>query len=67
MAPVHWMEGTVYPLTILGLLVLSSIWFQMISHGVVKQQEAYRHARAKLKDDDNNDNISSSNGKDKTL
>lgn len=45
LVPVHYMEGTVYPLTIVGLLALSTIWFQMIGNGIAKQQEAYNQAR----------------------
>ena len=41
----HWMEGTMYPLTILGLLLLSTIWFQTISRGLKKQTFIYIEAQ----------------------
>ena len=45
MMNIHWMEGVVYPVTILGLLVLSTMWFLMIDKGVRKQQAAYYAAQ----------------------
>lgn len=45
LGPIHWMEGVIYPLTVLGLFALSSIWFAMIASGTKKQQDAYREAR----------------------
>jgi len=47
--PIHWIEGTVYPLTIFCLLVLSTIWFQMIDRGLKKQKIAYLEARDEKK------------------
>jgi len=33
---IHWLEGMVYPGTVLGLIVLSLIWFKQIVQGVRK-------------------------------
>ena len=43
---IHWMEGIVYPVTILGLLILSCIWFAQIDRGLKKQVTVYLDATA---------------------
>lgn len=40
----HWVEGIFYPLTILGLFVLSTIWFLAINRGVKKTSKIYYDA-----------------------
>jgi len=42
---IHWMEGVVYPVTILGLFILSSIWFVQIDRGLKKQMVVYLDAK----------------------
>lgn len=46
---IHWMEGTVYPVTILGLLMLSIIWFIQIDRGLKKQLVVYTEAQKNKK------------------
>jgi hypothetical protein len=41
---IHLWEGILYPSTIVGLLMLSIIWFTMISHILRKQTMAYKQA-----------------------
>lgn len=42
---IHWMEGILYPLTILGLFILSIVWFLQISKGLGKQKATYLKAQ----------------------
>ena len=42
---IHWVEGTVYPLTILGLFLLSILWFLQIDRGLRKQTAIYLEAQ----------------------
>jgi hypothetical protein len=42
---IHWVEGVIYPVTILGLNILSIIWFLTIRRGLQKQTVAYMEAQ----------------------
>lgn len=44
---IHWMEGVIYPVTILGLFILSCIWFMQIDRGLKKQLVVYMEAKNK--------------------
>ena len=43
--PLHWFEFLVYPITVFGLLVLSTIWFFQIDRGLKKQRIIYYEAQ----------------------
>jgi len=42
---IHWIEGVIYPTTILGLLILSIAWFKIIDRGLKKQFNTYLEAK----------------------
>ena len=46
---IHWIEGVLYPTTIVGLLVLFSIWFLTIDRGLRKQKKVWLQAREAAK------------------
>ncbi|CAB9519900.1 expressed unknown protein [Seminavis robusta] len=43
--PIHWVEGTFYPVTILGLFLLSIMWLVQIHRGLEKQTRIYLQAQ----------------------
>lgn len=43
--PIHWVEGTIYPITILGLFLLSVVWLLQIDRGLKKQTRIYMEAQ----------------------
>jgi len=46
---IHWIEGSIYPLTILGLFLLSIVWLIQIDRGLKKQQKIYNEAQQEKK------------------
>jgi hypothetical protein len=43
---IHIWEGVLYPSTVIGLLLLSTLWFRTISRGLAKQAIEYHRAAA---------------------
>jgi hypothetical protein len=42
---IHWVEGVIYPSTVLGVLILSVTWFRAIDRGLKKQRVVYMQAK----------------------